>query len=186
MEASHVSRLAPELRNRIYEYVLHDPYGAHKIDEPRPSITRICRAIRHETLLLSYAVNDYQIYIKLGEATAMATRLSAMGLRRLGAVNSLTLCCATRAPDTAPNGLYEGDPEKWDVLRRVLLKSGIQCRKVKWTTFTSVFTRSLFWHDQFAHNQQIQAFQEWLETEWQAWCDAAGKPPVPAKKRLTL
>ncbi|KAK1058763.1 hypothetical protein LTR74_013155 [Friedmanniomyces endolithicus] len=75
MNDSPLAKLAPELRNRIYELALHVPgrsgikvrigkRGAQVKNAPL-ALTKVCREIRADTVKMFYAVNAFTVYTKI-------------------------------------------------------------------------------------------------------------------------
>ncbi|KAK1093912.1 hypothetical protein LTR48_001353 [Friedmanniomyces endolithicus] len=75
MDNSPFAKLAPELRNRIYELVLYVPgrsgikvrlgnRGAQVKNAPL-ALTKVCREIRADTVKMFYAVNAFTVYTKV-------------------------------------------------------------------------------------------------------------------------
>ncbi|CAK4033073.1 Hypothetical predicted protein [Lecanosticta acicola] len=93
MDESPLAKLSGELRNQIYELVLYEPTGiplyagpfktrptdyelmvrhlnkpATPPNNPLRGLPQTCKAIRHETLLLCFALNKVTIYAKILDA----------------------------------------------------------------------------------------------------------------------
>ncbi|KAK0861795.1 hypothetical protein LTS02_007553 [Friedmanniomyces endolithicus] len=75
MNNSPLAKLAPELRNRIYELALYVPgpggirvfitkRGARVNNAPL-ALTKVCREIRADTVKMFYAVNVFTVYTKI-------------------------------------------------------------------------------------------------------------------------
>lgn len=93
-------KLPPELRNRIYEAVLTDPYAISAVhwdfEIPRsttpeqPPLTRTCRAIRAEALPIFYSSNTFMIGVKREcDAAYLRVWLKAIGPQNRDAVHEV-------------------------------------------------------------------------------------------------
>ena len=108
MDSSPFATLAPEMRNRIYEYVLQQPQTvtiqAHGIDNnPRITplvelpqalaLTATCKQVRDECTLLFYASNDFLIRQGHGDSAIAVLNLFSkeIGKRCSAALRSLTV-----------------------------------------------------------------------------------------------
>jgi hypothetical protein len=93
-EQSHLLKLPPELRNRIYELVLAPAmpftlttYGT----QCRPGLLRVCRQIRAETRLVYYHLRKFYIIVtaeNMDNIRRWAATITDDGLR---SIQSLTL-----------------------------------------------------------------------------------------------
>lgn len=66
MKNSHFNKLCAEMRNKIYELALTSDksLSINKGTAVQPPLTRVCKQIRSETLLLLYSVNNFTSIIK--------------------------------------------------------------------------------------------------------------------------
>lgn len=80
MEASPFICLSPELRNVIYEFTFMSAYATKlqngQIQHP---LTRTCRQLRRETLLLSLSLTVFNAHLDDGPATPLAHWLKTIG-----------------------------------------------------------------------------------------------------------
>jgi len=92
MDFSPFSRLSPELRNLICEFVFHSDYAITlqngRIQHP---ITRTCHQFRFESLGMYYALSRFNAHLDDGPATPLAKWLRALGSQCL-LLNEVNIC----------------------------------------------------------------------------------------------
>jgi hypothetical protein len=80
MDSSHLSRLAPELRNLIYEFTFTSNFAVTlKSGGNQHALTMTCRQIRHETLGLYHSISRFNAHLDDGPAIPLARWLRAIG-----------------------------------------------------------------------------------------------------------
>ena len=92
MEASDLTRLSPEIRNTIYEYVFVSQYAitlqSHGIQHP---LTTTCRQLRDETLGMFLSLTSFNAHLDDGPVTPVARWLRAIGPDRCLLLHELNI-----------------------------------------------------------------------------------------------
>jgi hypothetical protein len=92
---SALLRLPPELRNRIWRYVLKveeialDDETIWNLEEPQVSVLCVCRQVHTETCLLLYSINLFTLYGGEHMAEWLAQRLP----EQRNAITRVAICC---------------------------------------------------------------------------------------------
>lgn len=85
-EQSRLCCLPGELRNRIYELVVHSESAIEITDDPststQPAITRVCRLLRNDALSVFYSINTFRAEVRYCDRPAAGRWISAIGCYR--------------------------------------------------------------------------------------------------------
>jgi hypothetical protein len=92
MEGSPLATLAPELRNRIYEFVFDTEYAVTlKDDGMQHALTKTCRRLREETLELYYSLAKLNAHLDDGPSTPVAKWLKKIGPKNVLLLNEINV-----------------------------------------------------------------------------------------------
>ena len=92
MDRSPLARLAPEIRNRIYEYTFSSIYAVTlRSGACEHPLTQTCAQIRFETLQMFFATGTFNAHLDDDHTTSLAAWLSALGSEKLHWVNKIQI-----------------------------------------------------------------------------------------------
>lgn len=92
MEASHLARLSPELRNAVYECVFTSDYATTlQNGSIQHALTRTCRQLRYETLGLFYNRTRFNAHLDDGPALPLAQWLKTVGRDQCQLLNEVNI-----------------------------------------------------------------------------------------------
>jgi len=92
MDASPFTRLSPELRNTIYEFVFTSDYAITlQYNGTQHALTKTCRQFRHETLRMYYSLARLNAHLDDGPATPLAQWLKTIGRENCLLLNEINI-----------------------------------------------------------------------------------------------
>jgi hypothetical protein len=112
---SHLLKLPPELRNRIYESALTADSSSRnrELHTPhRPALLQVCRQLRDETRLFYFSLNRFHIIVTVNNTKEVRRWAAAITDEELRSIPSLTFQLRTKYGRLTLAMVYRyGNPE---------------------------------------------------------------------------
>ncbi|KAF2168602.1 hypothetical protein M409DRAFT_21348 [Zasmidium cellare ATCC 36951] len=176
-------KLSAELRNLVYEYALTKT-AAVDFTASAPPLTRTCRQLREESLLLYYSLNDFVLRVPRDQCPVYVERFAAshfsatlLGREILATIKHLNVEYHLSSSENQPPPSGGSQPLRrggWLELAEALVWAGLSKGQVGWTVVSTSFDDPSIGRNYFmyiAESARLRIYQQLVVEDWEKVVD---------------